>query len=144
MKDVIVIYKNMKSDKELDVKVFVLFFVQYFLFCVFIFNFYNKVSIYMFWKTGCRGIIFLALVRPRDEKFQFWPNEAMGTFQELDTFLEKVNLIFIILKVQTSSSTFGIPDPREPKFWKLSIPDPSSSTLWVSITRFIGSCHYDS
>ena len=48
MKDVIVIYKNMKSDKELDVKVFVLFFVQYFLFCVFIFSFYNKVSIYMF------------------------------------------------------------------------------------------------
>jgi len=48
MKDVIVIYKNMKSDKELDVKVFVLFFVRYFLFCVFIFNFYYKVFIYMF------------------------------------------------------------------------------------------------
>ena len=36
MKDFIVIYKNLKSDNELDVKVFVLFFVQYFLFCVFI------------------------------------------------------------------------------------------------------------
>jgi len=40
----------------------------------------------------------------------------MGTFQELGTFLEKVILNFITLKVKTSSSTFGISDPREPKF----------------------------